>query len=121
MQLEISQGRINTVVYEPNRPLDLDRLLAQQGIQRQFAVMVPGFAGLPAFLRGTDLLATAPGMLRTSTLRDLQHAAVPLPCPSLPMYMVWHARHQHDPAHVWMRTQLDAVVAQLNIPALATQ
>lgn len=118
---EYEAARHITVVYEPNRPLDLDRLLAQQGIQRRFAVMVPGFAGLPAFLRGTDLLATAPGMLQASTLRDLQHSAVPVPCPPLPMYMVWHARHQHDPAHVWMRSQLDAVVAQLNIPALATQ
>ena len=38
-----------TVVYEPRRPLDLDRHLAAQGIQRRFAVMVPGFAG-PAAL-----------------------------------------------------------------------
>ena len=52
-----------TVVYEPRRLLDLDQWLASKGIQRRFAVMVPGFAGLPQFIRGTDLLATAPGRL----------------------------------------------------------
>jgi hypothetical protein len=29
------------------------------------------------------------------------------------MYLVWHARHQHDPAHTWLRGQVDAVVAAL--------
>ena len=100
-----------TVVYEPNRPLDVDRVLAQQGVSRRFVVMVPGFGGLPSFLRGSQLLATAPGMLRTGTLRGLGHAAVPVPCPELPMYMVWHARHQQDPAHLWLRRELEAVVA----------
>lgn len=102
-----------TVVYDANRPLDLDRLLAHQGVSRHFVVMVPGFAGLPSFLRGSPLLATAPGRLQHSVLRDFASSPVPLPCPELPMYMVWHARHQHDPAHVWMRAELDAVVAAI--------
>jgi DNA-binding transcriptional LysR family regulator len=102
-----------TVVYEPQRALDVDRVLAQRGIARRFVVMVPGFAGLPAFLRGSPLVATAPGMLRQSTLRDLADAPVPVPCPELPMYMVWHARHQQDPAHAWMREQVHTVVSLL--------
>jgi hypothetical protein len=47
-----------TVVYEPRRSLDLDQHLAARGVQRRFTVMVPGFAGLPPFLRGSELLAT---------------------------------------------------------------
>ena len=31
------------------------------------------------------------------------------------MYLIWHARYQQDPAHRWLRAQLEAVVA----PALA--
>ncbi|WP_137895810.1 LysR family transcriptional regulator, partial [Ramlibacter sp. 2FC] len=77
-----------TVLYEPRRPLDLDQLLAARGVQRRFAVMVPGFAGLPAFLRSSDLLATAPGLLQTGLLRGLASVKVPLPCPPMPMYMV---------------------------------
>lgn len=101
-----------TVVYEPRRPLDLDQWLASKGIQRRFVVMVPGFAGLPPFIRGSDLLATAPGRLQSQLLRDLASVAPPVPCPPMPMYMVWHARHQVDAAHRWLRGQLDVVVTQ---------
>jgi len=103
-----------TVVYEPRRPLDLDQHLAGRGIQRRFAVMVPGFAGLPPFLRGSQLLATAPGLLQTHLMQGLASARVPVPCPTLPMYMIWHLRHQNDAAHRWLREQLEAVARQVN-------
>lgn len=99
-----------TVVYEPRRPLAFDKALEARGVQRRFAVMVPGFAGLPAFLRGSPLLATAPGLLTNGLLQGFASVPVPLPCPRLPMYAIWHLRHQHDPAHQWLRSQLDAVV-----------
>lgn len=101
-----------TVVYEPRRSLELDRWLLERGVQRRFAVMVPGFSALEPFVLGTPLLATAPGLLAVQTLRALAHARVPLPCPPMPMYAVWHARYQQDPAHRWLREQLDAVVTQ---------
>jgi DNA-binding transcriptional LysR family regulator len=104
-----------TVVYEPQRSLELDEQLATRGVQRRFAVMVPGFAALPAFLRGTPLLATVPGLLGRYTLAGLASYAPPVPCPRMPMYGIWHLRHQHDAAHRWLRSQLDAVIA----PALA--
>ena len=109
-----------TVVYEPRRPLALDQWLAARGIQRRFCVMVPGFAGLPAFIRGSALLATVPGMLRSELMRGLAHAEVPVPCPTMPMYMIWHKRHQHDPAHRWVRSELDALVP-LMLEAADTQ
>ena len=102
-----------TVLYEPRRTLDLDEHLARQGVKRQFRVLVPGFAGVPSFLRGSDLIATAPSLLQQHLLRDLASAEVPLPCPTLPMFMIWHLRHQHDAAHRWLREQLEAVVRSL--------
>ena len=104
-----------TVVYEPRRALDLDQWLADSGVQRNFKVMVPGFAGLPSFILGSRLLATVPGLLRSHLLRGLASAKVPVACPGMPMYMIWHMRHQHDAAHRWLRAELEAVVA----PALA--
>lgn len=98
-----------SVLYSPQRPLELDRILQDKGIARRFRILVPGFAGLPSFMRGTDLLATVPGLLSEHLMRDLAHTEVPVPCPSLPMYMVWHQRHQQDPAHRWLRDQLQAV------------
>ena len=106
-----------TVVYEPQRSLDLDQWLAARGVQRRFRVMVPGFAGVPAFVQGSQLLATAPGLLQGQLLRGLASAPVPLPCPRMPMYLIWHRRDQHDPAHAWLRSQLEAVAAQVTPPA----
>ncbi|MEO6293610.1 MAG: LysR family transcriptional regulator [Burkholderiaceae bacterium] len=100
-----------TVVYEPRRALDVDQWLLARGVKRNFKVMVPGFAGLAPFIRGSQLLATAPGRLQAHLLRGLASAPVPLPCPTLPMYLIWHMRHQHDAAHRWLRGELEAVVA----------
>ncbi|MBX3619463.1 MAG: LysR family transcriptional regulator [Rhizobacter sp.] len=100
-----------TVVYEPQRALDLDRVLAERGVQRRFAASVPGFAGIAAFVQGTPWLTTAPSLLRHTLLRGLAMAEPPLPCPPLPMYLIWHARHQADPLHRWVREAIDAVAA----------
>jgi len=105
-----------TVVYEDNRGLDVDQQLQARGLVRRFAVRVPGFSGLPAFVRGTTLLVTAPQLLERTSLQGLASAAVPVPCPTMPMYLIWHARYQQDPAHRWLRAQLEAVVA----PALSS-
>ncbi|MEY4731956.1 MAG: hypothetical protein RLZZ464_22 [Pseudomonadota bacterium] len=102
-----------TVVYTPNRALDLDAHMLKQGLERQFKVQVPGFAGLPSFILGTPLLATVPGLLHQHLMRGLAHAKVPVPCPEMPMYMIWHLRHQQDPAHQWLRQQLEAVAQPL--------
>lgn len=105
-----------TVVYEPRRTLDLDRWLAEQGMQRRFAATVPGFAGVPAFLHGSDWLATAPSRLGHGLLRGLAQAAPPLPCPTMPMYAIWHLRHQSDPLHQWLRRTLDDEAAAVAAP-----
>lgn len=102
-----------TVLYAPQRPLDLDQYLQSKGIERRFRVMVPGFAGLPAFIRGTDLLTTVPGLMREHLMRGLQDAEVPVPCPTMPMYMIWHLRHQQDMAHRWLRKQIEDIALPL--------
>ncbi|QBK06526.1 LysR family transcriptional regulator [Hylemonella gracilis] len=102
-----------TVVYEPRRALDLDAHLAEQGVSRRFTVMVPSFGALPAFLRGTRLLATAPGLMAHQGYAGLASSMPPLPCPSLPMYAIWHVRYQQDAAHRWLRAELASVVRAL--------
>ncbi len=99
-----------TVLYEPRRRLDLDQTLIERGHRRRIVASVPGFAGVAAFLHGSDLLATLPSLLRLHLLRGLATAPVPLPCPAMPMYLVWHLRHQADPLHGWLREQVEAVV-----------
>ena len=50
-----------------------------------------------AFLRGSRFLATLPGLLRANLLRGFAVAEPPFACPPMPMYTVWHLRHQADP------------------------
>lgn len=104
-----------TVLYAPRRRLDVDDALVERGIRRRFAVQLPGFAGVGAFLAGSPYLATLPALLRAHLLRGFAVAPVHVECPKLPMYLVWHLRHHEDPMHRWLRQQLEIVVA----PSLA--
>lgn len=102
-----------TVVYEPQRRLDIDDLLAEAGHVRHIVASVPSFAGVAAFVQGSPWLATMPALLHRHTLRGLAMAPVPLPCPPMPMYLVWHLRHQADALNRWLREQIEAVVPQV--------
>ena len=72
---------------------------------------MPGMAGLAALVRGGPWLATRPSLLADGALRGLASAPVPVATPAMPMYMVWHQRHQDDPVHRWWRAELESVVA----------
>ncbi len=105
-----------TVVYTDNERLDFDRRLAANGLQRDIAISVPSFSGVPAFLRGSDMLASMPSLLAAELMREFAHVRIPLAprtraLAELPMFMVWHQRYQKDPAHRWIRAQLEAVAA----------
>lgn len=102
-----------TVVYATQQALDIDQLLDERGLSRHFVVRVSSFAGIAAFISGTSRLATLPGLLRTGLLRGLSDANVPVKTPAMPMYAIWHLRHQQDPVHVWLRKQLTDTVAQI--------
>ncbi|MCZ7642077.1 MAG: LysR substrate-binding domain-containing protein [Pseudorhodoplanes sp.] len=108
-----------TVIYPDNERLEFDRRLAANDISRDISISVPNFYGIPAFLRGSDMLASMPSLLRRWLMKEF--AMVPIPLkgeypPSLtvlPMYMAWHQRFQGDPAHVWLRNLLETTVAQV--------
>ena len=102
-----------TVVYQPRRALDVDNWLQQQGVARHFAVTLSSFAGIAPFVKHTDRLATLPGLLRKGLLHGLADAPVPVNTPEMPMYAIWHMRHQHDPVHTWLRQCLQEVARQV--------
>lgn len=99
-----------SVGYAPPRSLAIDGLLADRGVRRRIVAWVPNFSGIASFVRGSARVATMPGLLRQGILRDLADSAVPVPCPPMPMYLIWHERHRSDPAHRWLRSQLVANV-----------
>lgn len=102
-----------TVRYEDGRGLDVDELFARRGWQRRIVATVPGFAGIAALLRGGPWIAALPSRVADDALRGLAMAPLPVEVPPMPMYAVWHRRQHEDPAHRWVREELDAVVAGL--------
>lgn len=97
------------VRYEDGRSLDIDRFLADRGVQRRVVAQVPDFSGVAPFVRGTTRLATLPALTAVNLMRGLHRAPVPLPCPPMPMWMLWHRRWQADAMHTWLRGELAEV------------
>ena len=108
----LASDHVSVLYHRPRRALDVDEHLLAHGVERRIVATVPGFAGLPALLRGSTALATAPSLLRRELMRGFAIAEVPTATPELPMYLVWHLRHQDDPVHRWLRGQVDAVVTE---------
>lgn len=110
---EYLAARHITVAYEDGRRLEFDALLQARGLSRSVGVAVPNFAGIAAFLSGTDMLASLPSLMRVGPLGSLATAPLPLRAPELSMYSVWHRRHHDDPAHGWLRAQLEEVANEI--------
>lgn len=120
---DYEQARHIMVTYERNERLEFDRAVETMGIKRPMAVTVSSFAGVATFLRGSDLLASLPGLLHMGLMANFARVKLPFKYPELPMYMVWHRRHQADPAHRWLRGELEAVTQGIlaGLPESETQ
>jgi DNA-binding transcriptional LysR family regulator len=83
----------------------IDTLLAQQGLSRRSAVVVPHFASVPVLVAATDFVATIPERLARQFSRELklQSLRAPIDIPPLRLTLLWHERFHDDPAHRWMR------------------
>lgn len=92
----------------------LETALNARGLTRRNVVTVSNFSGLPEFLRGTDMLATAPERMSNHLLRDFAWVPLPFDFKPFTLLMLWHRRNQNDPAHRWIRNQVNAVAATMN-------
>ncbi|WP_148864997.1 LysR family transcriptional regulator [Marinobacter fonticola] len=102
-----------SIVFATGERLSLDETLRAQGIERDAAVTVSNFAGMPAFLRGSPWLASAPSRLHQGMMREFAQAPLPFPHRPFTLYLLWHQRYQQDPAHRWIRNQLLQIASRL--------
>ncbi len=91
----------------------IDQLLARRGHHRRVALQLPSFAGLPELMKGTDLIAVLPSVLKKTYMRDFSTAPSPLPLGGISFYQIWHQRDDDRPLHQWMRQLLREIARKI--------
>ena len=89
----------------------VDRPLAELGLRRRVALMVPFFVPATVAILDTDLILTIPRRLAQSfqTMRELSIVKPPAAIRSFPYLMVWHPRLTGDFAQAWFREQVRVI------------
>ncbi|MFE7116748.1 LysR family transcriptional regulator [Streptomyces sp. NPDC057654] len=104
----------------------LDTALAEHGLHRRVAVVLPSHLAAMALAAGSDVVCLIPTVLpgaAPSPLTDiaatfgLRLLEIPLPLPPVTIGMAWHPRHAADGAHQWLRAAVRRVLhARTNTP-----
>jgi DNA-binding transcriptional LysR family regulator len=96
----------------------VDDVLRQHGIARRIAFTTPSFLVAPQVVAMTDLVMILPARIAAALQRQLRLASFepPLEVPNVRMAMFWHARHDTDPAHAFLRQEIARIAAALPQP-----
>ncbi|RCH64286.1 LysR family transcriptional regulator [Streptomyces sp. SDr-06] len=91
----------------------IDHALAERGLRRRIAVVVPSHTSAMILARDTDLVAlTLADWLPTTTAAlGLRTFPIPVEVGPVDLGMAWHPRNSADPGHRWFRDHLAAVLA----------
>ncbi|MFL9827258.1 LysR family transcriptional regulator [Rhodoplanes sp. SY1] len=92
-----------------------DDLLTTHGHARRALVTVSNFTAVPQLLAGSDMIGVFTQLAADVFRRrfGLATRPVPLDVGRLAIRMVWHARHDRDKAHAWLRDQIRAVYGEV--------
>ncbi|MEU9636649.1 LysR family transcriptional regulator [Streptomyces tendae] len=100
----------------------VDTALAEHGLSRRVAVVLPGHLAALSLAASTDVVALVPTVqdaADSSPSPLTEHASVlglrlldiPLRLPQVAIGMAWHPRHTADGAHHWLRTAVRRVLS----------
>jgi len=83
----------------------IDDALDELGHRRPVIASAPTTAIALQLAAETDLVVTLPDAATRSARHRLGLTTLPLPLdlPDVPLHLLWHQRHDDDPAHVWLR------------------
>ena len=92
----------------------LYKALEDAQVARRVAVRVPSFLGLTQIVAHSDLLALVPARLGKilSKEGDVKILAAPIKLPSYVVKHYWHERYHRDPANIWFRGLIVALLQQ---------
>ena len=86
----------------------LERALAEHGVEQNVALRVPHFVVIPLIVANTDLVVSLPGHVADVWARLVKVKVHPLPIaiPSFDVSLYWHPRVENDAANRWLRDAL---------------
>nr|WP_234885956.1 LysR family transcriptional regulator [Sinorhizobium fredii] len=101
----------------------VDMALARMGRERRVRVRVPGFLTAVEIAAQSDLIMTLPSILARTAAGMGRFVALtpPLDLGSVTMNLLWHARHQDEPRHIWLRRSIAAGAKALMVPKRADE
>jgi DNA-binding transcriptional LysR family regulator len=89
----------------------VDQALAALGRQRRVVLTVNQFFTAGQVVRRSDLLAVLPESFIAAAGSGLVTCELPLALAPVQVGMVWHLRHDAEPAHRWLRERVRAAAA----------
>jgi DNA-binding transcriptional LysR family regulator len=99
-----------------------DDVLEEHGLARTVVAAVPTYTAAAHIIAGSQLtgLITAGYATQVAALTGAHIYQIPAELPGLSLSQAWHVRHDLDPAHQWLRSELAAVVDPSRaVPALS--
>jgi hypothetical protein len=78
------------------------------GLVRSIKAVVPTFTSAAHIIAGSDLTGLIPARYarQVAASTGAHCYEIPVTLPTLTMALAWHVRHDLDPAHHWLRTQI---------------
>ena len=95
------------------------RQLQIAGIDPAVTTITPNFFVIPALLEGSDKVALMPRLLAEKVVRiteTLRIVPPPIPLSPISEAFWWHRDKEHEPAHRWLREQLEQACGPLLAP-----
>lgn len=81
----------------------LDAALAELGLARRIAAVVPGFPAALAVVRASDLVGLVPASFLLNPSAAVHAFALPVDTGTITISQMWHPRAEVDPAQRWLR------------------
>lgn len=102
------------VSYRESNHSEIDRQLANQGLQRRVRYVTANFSTFPLLLTTMPIFATVPDGLarRWQQHFTLRSSATPVNYPTFTLCILHHKRRTQDPALNWLMTQLKTAMLQ---------
>ena len=92
----------------------VESILAERGLRRRIAVMLPSATDIPFVVAAPDLIATLPSRVvkGLATIPTVRILPAPLPSVEVSAHLFCHPRTQNSPLRAWLRATLKEIMLQ---------